>query len=269
MLEKFVRLIQRVAKNICQEFECRKYIKMSRHSSLNNAYERIYFYHIRKAAGTSLNHMFLSSGGEPGGKVYARLVKAFTRQTVSNGLVFAGWDKKLIEKGNYYYAFSHLPFHRVRLPKNTFSFTCLRDPVSRVLSHYKMLEQCRQSLSPPLWFNKEKMWLGNTFNDFLDKVPKVHLLTQLFMFSKEYDIEEAFDRIMGCTCFIFTEKFDQGVQLLSSRTGCTLEPIHTRKASFNFKLEEIEMERLRALLEPEYQLYNRLKKTSPKTADSV
>lgn len=263
MSGKFVRILTRITKKVYQRLENRRYKKISLNYDLKDGYRRIYFYHIRKTAGTSLNHMFLSCGGENGGDVYKRIANAFTLRLVSNNLVFAGWDQKLIEQGNYFYAFSHLPFHKIKLPEQTFTFTCLRDPVSRVLSHYKMLVECQQSTSPPLWFEKEKDWLGNTLADFLERIPKEHLFNQLFMFSEKFDIEEAFDGIMSCSSFMFAENFDQGVNLLSSEIGCELKPIHTRKASINIQADDTTIEQLRSLLEPEYLLYEKLKKYVP------
>ncbi|MBN1680152.1 MAG: hypothetical protein JW966_07660 [Anaerolineae bacterium] len=32
--------------------------------SFDGSYPRVYFYHLRKAAGTSINHMFLALSGE-------------------------------------------------------------------------------------------------------------------------------------------------------------------------------------------------------------
>lgn len=260
MTGKFVRILTRIAKMVCQRFGNYRYKKIFLSHNLKGDYKRIYFYHIRKTAGTSLNHMFLSCGGEKGGDVYARITNAFTQRIVSNNLVFVGWDQKLIEQGNYFYAFSHLPFHKIKLPEQTFTFTCLRDPVSRVLSHYKMLIECQQSISPPSWYEKEKDWLGNNIKDFLNRAPKEHLLSQLFMFSEKFDIEEAFDGIMSCSSFMFTENFDQGVNLLSSRTGCELKPLHIRKALIDINAYDTAIERLRLLLEPEYILYEKLRK---------
>ena len=52
-------------------------------------YRRIYFYHVRKAAGTSLNHAMLSLGGEDGQDVYRRMHESY--RLISGDKIFVGW----------------------------------------------------------------------------------------------------------------------------------------------------------------------------------
>ena len=102
-------------------------------------YKRLYHFHARKTAGTTVAKIFMSATGCDGGQLYQQLSAASDRQLLCQNLIFVGWDKKLIESGEYYFGFSHIPFDDLALPDRTFRFTVLRDPIERVFSHYRML----------------------------------------------------------------------------------------------------------------------------------
>jgi len=101
-------------------------------------FQRIYHFHAQKTAGTTISFAFLSNCCD-------RAVEDFYRRNcleyrvIREGRIAAGWNVRVIRDGNYNYAISHEPFHRVRLQGDTFTFTCLRDPLKRAISHYNML----------------------------------------------------------------------------------------------------------------------------------
>ncbi len=222
-------------------------------------YGRIYHFHNEKTGGTSLNHTFLSLGGEPGPDVYKRLTKAIDWRVISGNKVFVGWDKSLIQDGLFYYAFSHIPKHQLKLPEDTFTITCLRDPVKRVLSCYKELMEYKLSHVDHPVMKKRGKWLDGSFGEYLARLPKELLQAQFYMFSKGFDIDEAFEEIVACSYFLFTEEFAAGLTRLSSKLGILLEPLHTRKTSIELDIPNEEMNRLREWLEPEYRLFERLR----------
>jgi hypothetical protein len=240
-----------------------RYLQSLRYAWLTRAYRigpggyrRIYFYHVRKAAGTSLNHMFLALGDEPGAEVYAWLPNE--NRTISNDKVFVGWSKRLIEQGYYFYAFSHLPMHAFTLPPDTYTFTCLRDPAQRVISHYKMLVKYRDNNVPHPCVDEEGPWLGRSFDDFLTNIPRQHLLNQLYMFSDSFDVDEAYANITGCNRFFFVQDFAKGVAGLAADLDLPLEPIHTRQIDEEPDIPAAATARLREMLAPEYDLCARL-----------
>jgi hypothetical protein len=209
--------------------------------------------------------MFLAQGGEPADTVYARLSRQYL--TLSGDKVFVGWDRKLIEQGYYYYAFSHLPMHQLALPDHTFTITCLRDPARRVISHYKMLkEYADKNISHPCMATEGK-WLGDTFRDFIDNMPEEHLLNQLHMFSKGFDVGEAAANVRSCTCYFFTENFTSGTQDLSRLLGMDLQPIHARKSGYPVDISEDDMNYLKRKLAPEYELVRQLKVSMKRGVD--
>ena len=224
-------------------------------------YKRIYHYHIRKTGGTSLNHMMFSLGGDPGRKCYMALNRSDSGQGMSNGIAFANWKAPPIEQGNYYYAHSHTPMHKIDLPPDTFTVTMLRDPIKRFISYYRSLMHLKTNNIPHEGMKIQGPWLANSFGDFLQNIPKDYLLQQLYMFSKDYNVEEAFDNIVNrCSHFFFTENFTEGIVELSSRIGTKLTPIHTRKSTFDFEIKESDREYLRNLLQKEYDLIEKLKR---------
>lgn len=220
-------------------------------------WKRIYHYHIRRSGGSSLNFAFLSLGGENGVEVYRELTAAEPHRVVSGGRFFIGWERRLIEEGDYFYAFSHLPKHRLELPRETFTFTCLRDPVDRVVSHYKLLRRYVDDSIPHPCLKTEGPWLGDGFCHFLSNIPKEHLLNQLYMFSKTFDVSEAFDNITGCSNFSFTENRRAGLAALSAKLGLRIDLLHANDTSKIPVATTSELERLREMLEPEYRLLER------------
>lgn len=208
--------------------------------------------------------MFLTLGGnsEQLSHQISRTETGLTR-ILSNGLVFAGWDKNLIEKGDYFYAFSHMPFYQFVLPPQTFSFTFFRDPVKRVLSHYKMLYENKITNEDPSLASTEGSWLGNSLGDFLERLPSYHLLNQLYMFSPTANVDEALTNVHLIGNWFFTENFSLGVQRLSSELGLPLKPIHTRKSKIDPPVSNAELAWLRELLEPEYIFLNQLQRHQP------
>ena len=226
-----------------------------------SAFERIYFVHIRKTAGSSLNHMFLSLGGEDSMPIYRALSRSYAVQR--NGRIFVGWHKPFIEQGNYYYAFSHEPFHALQLPEETFVFTCFRDPVSRVLSLYNMLYRLKTEGIDHPCMAEQGPWLGNSFEDFLELTPRTHLLNQLYTFSASLDVNEALTRMKSLSFYFRMESFNEGVQGLNSMLGINLQPTHKKKAPYKAEIANESLQRLRNLLEPEYRFLSSLQWNNP------
>jgi hypothetical protein len=240
-----------------EDLKCR--IALRRYNFPGN-YERVYFYHIRKTGGTSLNHMFLALGGEDPEVVYDRVSNGPYFGTVSGGIVFAGWNHKLVERGRYFYAFSHIPFHRLRLPANTYTITCVRDPVKRVLSLYNMLYTYMIEEVDHPGMVIQRHWLGESFSDFMELAPREEILNQIFFFSKSLSIDEAIENALKCDHIIFTENFVSGIEKLNGALNLTLKPVHNRKGGQQPVVTNDELASLVEYLEPEFKFYKAIKK---------
>jgi hypothetical protein len=230
-----------------------KYQKIASNNYDLQGYKRVYLVHIRKTGGTSLNNMFLSLSKEEPTHLYSKLANTPSHRLISNGLIYVGWNVRLINKGNYFYAFSHTPLHQLNLPDSTFTVSCFRDPVKRVLSHYNMLMDYRVNKIDNPCMATEGKWLGEHFDDFLQRIPKEHLLNQLYMFSNSYKIKEAVSNVQSLSHYFFSETFDAGIDDLNKKTGLNLESVHIRKAGYKAEISENSLAKLRELLDEEYK----------------
>ena len=225
----------------------------------NESYDRIYHFHVRKTGGTSINKMFHSLSGKAADVVYQQLASTNPRRICVNKFVFAAWQKKLLETGDYHYGFSHIPFDQLTLPDRTFTFTCFRDPVRRVLSHYRMLLELREAETQHKCLAAEGPWLGDGFADFLQKTPDAHLLNQLYMFDEKMQVDQAIDNAHSLDHWIFLDDFANGVASLNEKTGLQLPVMHTRRGSVKYSPAPAELAALRTRLQPEYEFLERLK----------
>ena len=231
--------------------------KLKKEYDIEGGYKRIYHYHIRKTAGTSFNNAMLSLGGEDGNEVRMRLVQSKSLKTISKDKVYVR-KRKHIERGSFFYGYSHSPCHQIKIPSDTFTITILRDPVKRVLSHYKMLKGFEMNNIQHPCMEIEGEWLGNSVEDFLSNIPQEHLLRQIYMFSSSYNIEEAYSNIINCSYFCFTEEFKEGICDLSQYLKIDIPILHVRKTNLEININQEGIDRLKKILEPEYKLIGKL-----------
>ncbi|MEL7069947.1 MAG: hypothetical protein AAGN15_15010 [Cyanobacteria bacterium J06581_3] len=245
--------------NVSEHIKNAEYKKIAESYCIAGNYQRIYLVHIRKTGGTSINNMFLSVSGIPHESIRQQLIAAPRHRIVHSGYVFVGWNRDLINKGDYYYGFSHIPLHELNLPPKTFTLTCFRDPAKRLLSHYKMLMGYKiNNVDHPCMLEEGK-WLGTSFREFLDRIPREHLLNQLYMFSSRFDINEAVEAVRDLSYYMFTETLDQGIAKLNERLSMELIPFHSHKSNYQFEVSDSDFAYLTKLLEEEYIFLAKLK----------
>ncbi len=235
------------------------YRRLARSYELPDGSRRIYCYHIRKTAGTSLYLSFLALGGEDPMAVWRRMTSSRLPRTISGRYSFVANHRLLLAEGAYFYGRSHRAASRQRLPSRTFTVTVLRDPVTRVRSYFDYLVAGDSEGTPGQVAASERSMACDGFDAFLDRVTDRALLNQLAMFSERFDVSEALDQLAGCSHVMFTERFDEGFADLGRRLGLSLTVHRARVADNRTSLTAEQTERLRERLEPEYELLRRLR----------
>jgi hypothetical protein len=234
--------------------ELEKLCRISSAHPLGAAFDRVYNVHIRKTGGTSVNHMFYALGGEAT-EIDRQLRASAQRVAVCGERVYVWGNTQVIDSGCYFFGASHVPIHQLRLPPRTFVTTTFRDPVDRVVSHYRMVLSYRLLGANRNSSQFEERWLGSgTLAEFMDNMPGDRLFNQLYMFSERRDVHEAADRALRCAHISFLEQFEAGARRLASKTGLPLQPVHERKREVDAPVDSDTLARLRERLKPEYEL---------------
>ena len=189
-------------------------------------YNRIHHFHIRKTAGRAINDVF---------------------------------DRSEL-KGIYTH--SHEMFKI--FDEHVFTFTCFRDPISRVVSHFRMLKQMIAENSTHPCMKTERPWAEGTLNDFLDRAPKRDILRQLFMFSgPSYDLDQAVCNIKSLNAYIFQRDLENGITTLTFLLRNQLNyhlpfPRKVGVTKYQYEPTKAEWKRLREMMQPEHELFERL-----------
>jgi hypothetical protein len=230
----------------------RSALKGARPVALPGGFARVYHHHIRRTGGTSLNAAFHATGGP--GFAAAEPLLAGQGWMVHGGRVFVAHNKYLIEKGEYFFARSHSPAHELRLPARTFTVTIFRDPVERVISHYNLLVGWEKNDVRHPSRATEGPWLGTSFADFLTRIPRAHLLRQLYTFSAAFSVDEAAAATAALGAVLMLEDYPEGLAALGRRLDLDLALFHEKASGRAPDVGEDDRAQVRELLEPEYAL---------------
>ena len=203
--------------------------------------------------------MFFSLCNQDPKEVYQELQQTLNYRIIKKSMIYVGWNQPLIQRGNYFYAFSHIPLHKLSIQNNTFTITCFRDPIQRIISHYTMLMEYKVNGIYNNDMAVEGHYLGNTFLDFINQLPPEKLLNQLFMFSKHFDIDEALGQISNLDHYFFSEYFEDGIHELNSKINLNLKPLHIRKSNYKENIPPSSIDHLREMLDKEYRLISAIK----------
>lgn len=175
----------------------------------------IYLYHIRKCGGRSLIFSLLwQLGNAP--EIYAAICRG---ETMHAGRKIAGWQPR--PDADAYLAWSHVGYDACVIPPGAFTVTVLRDPLARVVSYYGMLRMYEAGASGAASVAPEELQYlrGNNLREFVHALPKERLLRQLFMFSENFDVDQAAGRIRALSHYFRVEDYAAGLARLATKLG--------------------------------------------------
>lgn len=224
---------------------------------------RIYMYHVRKTAGTSIAFAFMRlTGGDPH-RIERRLAHfTFAR---SRGYRYVANNPRLIRQGSYFFAYSHAPAYSIQPPTaGTFRFTVLRDPADRVISLYRYLASpvadSSFSLTAP---SEQRRWAAEGFDRFLDQLPPGHLTNQLHMFSSSASVDEAVDCLGKLNMVLRTEDLQAGLARLQEMLHLPLSLSRERPSMLPFAPTDAQRNRLHDLLKAEFAMLRQISAGGP------
>ena len=197
-------------------------------------HRRILFFHSRKTGGTSLNHMFTSyfSDADYIANNFNNYSKRY--RVIRKGFIVQASNISLLEQGNYHYGCTHIPSWKIKEPNNTFTISIFRDPIRRIISHYNDIKGKVERGEKHSCLQEESKFLGSSFTEFVDNLPPEKLLSQLYNFSNDFDIDEAVKKIKALNLTLTLENISNGVQRINNRLGIDLKLVKKNKSkSFN------------------------------------
>jgi Sulfotransferase family len=221
-------------------------------------YRRVYLYHVRKTAGTSVAFAFMRLAGADPYLIEKRLSRFAFAQ--ANGCRYVAHNEELIHEGNYFFAFSHVPAYVVEPPNvGTFRFTVLRDPIDRVVSLYRYLACPDADSSFSLTARmQERRWAMEGFDRFLDQLPPYHLTNQLHMFSRSASVNEAVDYLSKLDTVLHTERLDRDLSRLQKDLNLQFSLGRERPSLLPFVPTPAQRDRLNDLLRPEFEMLRQI-----------
>lgn len=232
---------------------------------LKNRKTPIYFNHIRKTAGTSLISEVIQQLGMNPDLVLNEVYDKKTHRYLGGDGVVVGYNQRLLNHAAYDFGFSHLPLWSFKFTKKPFVFSVLREPVARLVSHFRMLAGMLERNESHVCLKDEGDWAKDGFDSFLEQVPRSHAEAQLFNFSESYSVDEAVKSANELNCLLFLESLPEDIERLSVKLGFEMSLRTRNKSSTQAEISEASLDRAREMLTDEIKFYNIMKESFEKT----
>jgi hypothetical protein len=222
---------------------------------IHQRHKRFLFLHIRKTGGTSFNHG-LSCFFNYSPKDTDKLLNIHTgNYFIKRSYIFMSGNLSLINKNQYHIATTHLPAHSINISKDTFTFTILRDPVKRFISHYNMLKRMITENDDHPCLEEEREYFDECIVKCAQKMPIRHRCAQLFCFSKELDISEGIQNLSEISMFDTLDNYSKSINLINQLFNWKLPALHERKGNPIF-IQKEKILLLEDLLKDEIEFYH-------------
>ncbi len=232
--------------------------------SKEKIYKSVYFFHVRKAGGTSINYAFLKLFfGKEYKKFYRKIgLSKLNRIVNPEKKVIIGWNRFLINFSNFSYAWSHHAYENLMLNSSIFKFVILRDPVERIISYYK---EFLQNKNHPA-FKKIKNIKVNNIIDFISLLPDSIICNQMYLFSKKFNLLDAKKNLNKLNLILFQKDFKvSGYRKLEKILNIKkLKFKHERKSKIVVNITKKEKDLIKKKVQKDYLLYNYALKYSKK-----
>lgn len=188
----------------------------------------VYHFHLQKSAGTSINWAFFSlalndPSPESAEALYLGASSRSDQICEMGGMRFGG--HRPYDGSQFDYWFSHYCSHD--LPKDAYTFTCLRDPVRRLASFLSEIVAERDRGRLAKW-NWEAYQDAHTVERMLEITRQRDINHLSYLFSPAGDPNEAYENLRRCTRIIHTEYFEAGMKQISNDLGLSLPVFRAR-----------------------------------------
>lgn len=237
-----------------EKYRCRRVVNRY----LKNGGQRVYHYHIMKTGGTSINSAFFSLSEENSEVIDRHIIYHPEHYFRAPNQVFSrgNW---LIESGLFTYGFSHIPKWNIEVPEDAFTFTCLRDPLKRLISRYHHLQSMYQSPYKQRFEQDQGAlvnWLQADFATFVERVSEKEKHEMLYMFSQNLDPYEAFEQLKTLDYFFFLEEIGEGIKQLGTKLNLPLTLKWANKSGYREAIsDEMKAEVKEKYLKDDYTFF--------------
>lgn len=201
--------------------------------------KKIYHFHLMKTGGTSINDGIISSHYKDSINWHTDMYKYPDCRIISDKKIFVSFNYLLIRLGLFHYGFSHRSYYQTRLPKGTYSITCIRNPLLRNYSRYKHIKKNINEKNFQAHSASELNAAKGSFGKYLELISDREMCHQLYFYSNEGNVCEAIDNLSKVNFIIRNECFAEDINVLSKKIGFDIPIRRIRETKSDLTYNEL------------------------------